>query len=130
MSQVKKQLFGVNYSFEEQVIGTWLDGKPLYQKTITVTPPSNTLNAEVQQDISSEIQGAERIFLGNPSFLDIPNRNSQAIPLLLGWVGTSLGVIPNIEDGTGKARLNWHGIPDFWDGTPAIITLLYTKTTD
>lgn len=117
------------YSTDEKIIGSWTDGKPLYQKTITVTPPSNTISTEVQQDISSEIQGAEKIFLGNPSFLWRSN-NSQAIPLLLGWVSTALGVIPNIENGTGKARLNWHGIPDYWEGTPAIITLQYTKTTD
>ena len=26
---------GDNYSTEERVVGTWIDGKPLYQKTIT-----------------------------------------------------------------------------------------------
>lgn len=29
-----------NYSLEEQVIGTWIDGKPLYQKTFIITSPS------------------------------------------------------------------------------------------
>ena len=37
---------GVNYSTAEQVIGTWIDGKPLYQKTFDLTSdvniPSNT----------------------------------------------------------------------------------------
>ena len=28
---------GINYSTEEQVIGTWIDGKPLYQKSLPVT---------------------------------------------------------------------------------------------
>ena len=28
---------GSNYSTEEQVVGTWIDGKPIYQKTITGT---------------------------------------------------------------------------------------------
>lgn len=32
-----------HYSTEEQVIGTWIDGKPLYQKTVVLTSlPSNT----------------------------------------------------------------------------------------
>ena len=31
-----------NYSTEEKVVGTWIDGKPLYQKTITFTPTTNT----------------------------------------------------------------------------------------
>ena len=30
---------GNNYSEEEQVIGTWIDGKPIYQKTIVL--PTN-----------------------------------------------------------------------------------------
>lgn len=35
---------GVNYSTSEQVIGTWLDGRPIYQKTVAVTSdvPYNT----------------------------------------------------------------------------------------
>lgn len=28
---------GVNYSLEERVIGTWVDGKPLYQQTVIKT---------------------------------------------------------------------------------------------
>ena len=31
-----------SYSTEEQIVGTWIDGKPLYQKTITGTMPSTT----------------------------------------------------------------------------------------
>ena len=30
-----------NYSTDEQVVGTWIDGKPLYQKTIQITTPSS-----------------------------------------------------------------------------------------
>ena len=32
---------GVNYSTEEQEIGTWIDGKPLYQKTYEFNSPVN-----------------------------------------------------------------------------------------
>ena len=35
-----------NYSFDEQIVGTWINGKPIYQKTIVLTSsytiPSNT----------------------------------------------------------------------------------------
>lgn len=34
-----------NYSTEEQVVGTWIDGKPIYQKTIIINNP--TLAADV-----------------------------------------------------------------------------------
>ena len=33
----------VHYSTDEQVVGTWIDGKPLYQKTITFTAPSTNV---------------------------------------------------------------------------------------
>ena len=29
----------INFSYEEQVVGTWIDGKPLYQRTILYTNP-------------------------------------------------------------------------------------------
>lgn len=35
---------GINYSTSETVIGTWIDGKPLYQKTFVLTNPL-TINA-------------------------------------------------------------------------------------
>ena len=35
----------VNYSTNEQVIGTWIDGKPLYQKTIVTN--NSTINTDV-----------------------------------------------------------------------------------
>ena len=28
---------GHNYSTNEQVVGTWIDGKPLYEKTLAIT---------------------------------------------------------------------------------------------
>lgn len=33
---------GNDYSTDEQIIGTWIDGKPLYQKTYEITTPSVT----------------------------------------------------------------------------------------
>lgn len=32
----------LNYSTEEKRIGTWLDGKPIYRKTMAITFPNNT----------------------------------------------------------------------------------------
>ena len=33
---------GESYSTEEQVIGTWIDGKPIYRKTIQIDAPTST----------------------------------------------------------------------------------------
>ena len=32
---------GISYSTEERVVGTWIDGKPLYQYTFNITPNSS-----------------------------------------------------------------------------------------
>lgn len=33
------QIKSENYSTSEQVVGTWIDGKPLYEKAISFTAP-------------------------------------------------------------------------------------------
>lgn len=38
---------GVNYSTTEQVIGTWIDGKPIYQKTWSLTSPSGSSGTSI-----------------------------------------------------------------------------------
>ena len=39
------------YSTEEQVIGTWIDGRNLYRKVITTTIPSGTTSTEVNINV-------------------------------------------------------------------------------
>ena len=49
----------VHYSTDEKVIGTWIDGKPLYERTYTFTAPSS--NAFTREDLGipmSEIDNA------------------------------------------------------------------------
>ena len=43
----------VNYSTSEQEIGTWIDGKPLYQKTIEVTDSFSSTKSYTDNDIAS-----------------------------------------------------------------------------
>ena len=40
----------VSYSTDEQVIGTWIDGKPLYQKTFEISLDGKTLNTLIPYD--------------------------------------------------------------------------------
>ena len=44
----------VNYSLEEQVIGSWIDGKPLYQLTITGVSNDSINNSIVLADLSDK----------------------------------------------------------------------------
>jgi hypothetical protein len=48
----------VNYSTEEQVVGTWIDGKPLYQKTFEIT---NTISTTTPSDFTNIEHGIDNI---------------------------------------------------------------------
>ena len=58
-----------HYSTTEHVIGTWIDGKPLYERTISVTFTSSTdFSGDIKEgtvDISSFVPNAEQIFVDN-----------------------------------------------------------------
>lgn len=43
-----------NYSTEETIIGTWIDGKPLYRKVIDTTTPSSANTDNVVATFSSD----------------------------------------------------------------------------
>ena len=40
-------VMGDNYSTEEQVVGTWIDGKPLYRKVVIIDNPSNKMTFSI-----------------------------------------------------------------------------------
>ena len=68
----------VNYSTDEKVIGTWTDGKPLYQKVINLSPFTfqRGIN-EIVHSISNVKYGfvAEAILYPNPDFSGTPSEN-------------------------------------------------------
>ncbi len=41
------------YSTDEQVVGKWIDGKPLYRKVVTVNAPSQANNSEIIYSLES-----------------------------------------------------------------------------
>lgn len=51
----------INYSTDEKIVGTWINGKPIYQKTFTFTPEGgNSYNythgiSNIDQVIDSEV---------------------------------------------------------------------------
>lgn len=49
---------GHEYSTTEKVVGTWVDGRPLYEKVVTINNPSN---GWTQIDLSSEFPNASNI---------------------------------------------------------------------
>ena len=50
----------MNYSTEEKLIGTWIDGKPLYKKTILY---KGTINADSNAIIASTVSNIDNVVL-------------------------------------------------------------------
>lgn len=107
-----------NYSTDEQVVGRWIDGKPIYKKTIS-TNTSTTANQwiYITEIISNNIKNfvkIEGICNVNTSFIPLPygESNSQ-----INIVATDSKIRCNV---TNTAYLN----------KPCVIIVQYTKTTD
>ena len=108
-----------NYSTEEQVIGTWIDGKPIYRKVVSVgVLPSNTTKY-----VSSGISGKPTIIKmcgyayrpTDPWFLTLPHISATA-PISLSYGQTKNEIaIASVSDVSAYS---------------GYVTLEYTKTTD
>ena len=104
------------YSTTERVVGQWIDGKPLYQKTFEFTVPT-TYNSDVT------------IYTGN---------TNERIKYAWGALVTSTEDSVTLDspyNGTARTALHWNKnvltcrISE-WGGSNAYVTIQYTKTTD
>ena len=67
-----KQEWEHNYSTSERVVGTWIDSRPLYEKTYEITTPftitTNTMTAKVlETDTTKEVIFANGVSITNNS---------------------------------------------------------------
>jgi hypothetical protein len=108
------------YSTEEQKIGTWIDGKPLYRKVIDcgALPDTNTKNVStnlpntrIRKIEGTAINASNNYVLPLP-YHDVINANDSVTILC--------DNNSNIMLITGKSRVDFN----------AYVTLEYTKTTD
>lgn len=110
----------VLYSTNEQVIGTWTDGKPLYRKTISINTPLTTSNTEVYNfDTNFIIKN----YYG---FVTI-STSSQLIPINF-YFTNEYNVATYITKNTGK--INMKVGSEAYTNQQVTISLEYTKTTD
>lgn len=111
---------GINYSLDEHVIGTWIDGKTLYEKTIDCGALPNTNTKAIAFDNSNfkiiDFKGyAHNSVSGNT--LCLPYPNSISIQNQIGiYISTSS---INIQTG---GNLSAYDV--------SYITVRYTKNTD
>lgn len=108
------------YSLEETVIGTWINGKPLYRKVVFISEIGNAGNLEVPYNIPDVelIWVDETAAFAFASYETIPASSTYGGDLWIrAWTNMNLKVI----------RLR---TPANLTGYSAYITLAYTKTTD
>lgn len=109
------------YSTTEQVVGEWIDGKPIYQKTVSFTTPS-TINTDTNiltitngksvvdfKGIITRSDGGQ-MFIGS----NYPNQSNS---IFFTTTSSAITAYFRVEISTDTSR-------------PAYITLEYTKTTD
>ena len=111
----------LTYSTDEKVVGTWIDGKPLYRKTIvfpngnsgTLTPVTYTLS-------NYNISNVDNIFVVHPSYYSMGDRH---YPFQYND-GTDFAC--NVSTTTLNITLGYAPISN----SEFVITLEYTKTTN
>lgn len=133
---------GTDYSTEEQVIGTWIDGKPLYQKTLQMTMPTTTsqkdgafFRGDTNLDVSAigiaqlvELKAVHNsdviinigTYFGYTS--DIEETQYEGMQVIMCWYNHSSNLI-QLRRFSGKT-VNSDA------GATVYVTIQYTKTTD
>lgn len=110
----------MNFSTDEKVIGTWIDGKPLYQKTVDC----GSLPANSTKDVPHNISNIDKIVC---SYGTCVNSNDKTLPLPYVNNGNlSYGVQLEVNKTNVHFETKISGLSDYY----AYITLRYTKTTD
>lgn len=105
-----------NFSTSEKVVGTWSDGRPLYQRNISgITVPNNS-SLTVETFTVEELKHVEGI-----AFETADNMNAYPIP----YNDTSAPLKVNASGGVLKLITS-----SSWSGFEAELTIRYTKTTD
>lgn len=108
----------VHYTTDEQVIGTWLDGKPLYQKTIAIHNESTVSSDTTITTIDSTFR------IKNWKAFAIENGVSYKVPYVAGSGNASFYFFEN-----GNVEFTIRNM-SFAAGSDFYITIEYTKTTD
>ena len=126
-----KFMGGLNYSTEEQVVGTWIDGKPIYQKTVII---NSSYSVEKNQRTSITVPFSSTNTL---SIVSIEGRirdsawhNYYPLPgFKTSGAGTVAYFISVFMTDTG-VNIQLGGISESFSTDYISVTAKYTKTTD
>ena len=114
---------GNNYSSDEVIVGTWIDGKPLYQKTITTTAPTvATAGTYVVVTVPHNVSNVDVIFTPCAFVKD----NSNIARMMPYTVNAGYQIKAN----PGRSSIQFTSAIKDFNGCTCYITICYTKTTD
>lgn len=126
------------YSADEQIVGEWIDGKPIYEKTITLTKPSTvgvhgftdigaSVDTVVSLDAKIKIAGSWQM-INCMGFADTAFNSTRD---LNNYVGAKIyaGTHDNTSGLADKIALRISA-QNWLDNGEFIATIQYTKTTD
>lgn len=108
-----------NYSTNEQVVGTWIDGKPLYEKTVDCGNLFNNGTKGIAHNISNikRIVGHSGGAINSSgTYLPLPKVSPTGLQYCVDIAITTTDIFIT----TGNDRTDYY----------AYVTLRYTKTTD
>lgn len=117
-----------HYSTDEHIIGTWIDGKPLYEKTLKII---NNIDFSTGVEIATGISNPEFVKIAEGYFYDGPNDGIGTLPYNQGV--SSIGAwfyLPIYKQSTNKIVLKTNDTFSANNARYLIIVLQYTKTTD
>lgn len=120
LKKIKENVF----STEEQKIGTWIDGKPLYRKVMKFT---NSITSSLVNQFSHGISNAEMVLIKNAWLYSPSNGVCYGLPITLYNSPTNEDKLSVKVDRTNVTFNVGTGWGDTWT---KIVVLEYTKTTD
>ena len=112
------------YSTTEKIVGKWINGKPIYRKTITFI---KTIPADTELEINHRVNNVDMIWFDPTGcFVWADSGLGYNIPLL-GYAGN---FTDKIYTSVNKTKVSIYSNGSWGPIWNKYITLLYTKTTD
>ena len=122
----------LDYSTTEKIVGTWIDGKPLYQKTFTgLVVPNTTDGTEASSDIDISDLNIDTIVSMQGIMWNLPANNKKhclALPAILASNKELCSVISATVNNAPKLRIV--NTASAFNGRGINATIQYTKTTN
>ncbi len=111
-----------NFSKEDQIVGTWIDGEPLYRKMINIDPESSTGVKHYTIDIAN----VDYITVDEShSYIEnYTDGKKEYIPIKNIWDTGNTGGFTLI---VSESNIEFQWYRNKWQNCPAVITFEYTK---